>query len=105
LNNYTLASCVEGELWDIWQFIAEDNPDAATRVVEAAFETFASVALNPAIGTRRRFKHSRLKNVRSGRISGFDSYLIFYQPAPEGIHVLHVYHGARDIESLFKQPF
>jgi plasmid stabilization system protein ParE len=34
-------------------------------------------------------------------IAGFNNYLIFYRAIPEGIEVLHVYHGARDIESLF----
>lgn len=29
-----LAPCVEDELWSIWKFIAKDNPDAATRVVD-----------------------------------------------------------------------
>jgi hypothetical protein len=34
-------------------------------------------------------------------VSGFDNYLTFYRPIPEGVQVLHVYHGARDIEALF----
>jgi toxin ParE1/3/4 len=93
--------CIEEDLWDIWCFIAQDNPDAATRVIEAAYETFKTLAANPGLGTRRRFRNPKLRDVRSWRITGFDNYLIFYRPVPEGLQMLHVYHGARDIDALF----
>jgi len=96
-----LASGVEDELWAIWEHIAQDNPDAATQVVEAAYETFKTLAVTPGLGRLRKFRNSKLKGVRSWLVAGFDNYLIFYRAIPEGIEVLHVYHGARDIESLF----
>jgi plasmid stabilization system protein ParE len=40
MPEYILDPCVEDELWGIWHFIAQDNPDAAMRVIEAAHETF-----------------------------------------------------------------
>lgn len=101
MAKFILAPCVEDELWDIWSFIARDNPDAASRVVEAAYETFKSLAERADQGRPRRFNNSQLKDIRSFRVSGFDNYLIFYRPIPEGIQVLHIYHGARDIDALF----
>jgi toxin ParE1/3/4 len=98
---FSLASGVEDELWAIWQYTADDNPDAATRVVEAAYETFKPLAANSGLGRLRKFRDPRLKGVRSWLVSGFDNYLIFYRAVPKGIEVLHVYHGARDIEVLF----
>jgi len=100
---FTLASGVEDELWAIWEHIADDNPDAATQVVEAACETCKALAANPGLGRLRKFRNPRLKGVRSWRVSGFDNYLIFYRAIPDGIEVLHVYHGARDIEALFDE--
>jgi toxin ParE1/3/4 len=97
---FSLASGVENELWAIWEHIADDNPDAATRVVEAAYETFKTLAATPGLGRLRKFRNPRLKGVRSWLVSGFENYLIFYRAIPEGIEVLHVYHGARDIEAL-----
>jgi toxin ParE1/3/4 len=97
---FILAPCVESELWTIWKFIAQDNPDAAMRVIEAAYETFKNLAVTPGLGRPHKFRNTKLKAVRSWRVSGFDNYLIFYRPVPEGIEVLHVYHGARDIEAL-----
>jgi toxin ParE1/3/4 len=97
---FILASGVEHELWAIWEHIADDNPDAATRVVEAAYETFKTLAATPGFGRLRKFRNPRLKGVRSWLVSGFENYIIFYRAIPEGIEVLHVYHGVRDIEAL-----
>lgn len=96
-----LAPCVEEELWVIWEYIARDNPNAATRVVEAAYETFKTLAANPTLGRVRKFRNPKLKGVRSWLVSGFDNYVIFYRATDPGIEVLHVYHGARNIEALF----
>ena len=96
-----LGPCVEEELWAISCFIAQDNPEAATRLVDAACETFKTLAANPGLGRIRQFRSPRLRYVRSWRVSGFENYLIFYRGVTKGIQVLHVYHGARDIEGLF----
>jgi toxin ParE1/3/4 len=101
MGDYHLDPCVEDELWSIWKYIAKDNPEAATRVVEAAYETFGSLATTPGLGTPRRFRNRRIQGVRSWRVDGFDNYLIFYRSVPGGVQILHVYHGARDIEALF----
>ena len=103
MAEFILASGVEDELWAIWKYIADDNPDAATRVVEAAYETFRTLAANPGLGRLRKFRDPRLKGIRSWLVSGFDNYLIFYRAVLSGIEVLHVYHGARDIEALFME--
>ena len=42
----------------------------------------------------------RLAGVRVWRVSGFEKHLIFYRPNPEGVEILDVIHGARDIEAL-----
>ena len=102
MGKYILDPCVEEELWAIWEFIAQDNPEAATCVVEAAYQTFRALAATPGLGRPRHFRNPRLRDIRSWRISGFDNYLIFYRIVPPGVQVLHVYHGAQDIEGLFE---
>ena len=99
-TEFILSACVELELGAIWARIATDNPDEATRFIELARETFVALARAPASGRLWKFRNSRLQDVRSRHISGLDNYLVFYRPVPGGIKVLHVYHGARDIEML-----
>jgi toxin ParE1/3/4 len=101
MAEFFLDPCVQDELWAIWEFIARDNPDAATRVVEAAFDTFNTLASAPTLGRPRKFRNPRLKGVRARGISGFHNYLVFYRSVAGGVQVLHVYHGARNIEALF----
>jgi plasmid stabilization system protein ParE len=101
MGNYSLDPCVEDELWEIWKYIAKDNPEAASRVVEAAYAAFESLAATPGLGALRRFRDPRLRGIRCWRGAGFDKYLVFYRCVTHGVQVLHVYHGARDIEALF----
>jgi len=102
VGKFILDPCVEDELWSIWNFIAADNPEAATRVIDAAYATFKNLAANPGLGRPRKFRHAGLRHVRSFPIPDFNNYLVFYRTVPEGIQVLHVYHGARDLETLFE---
>ena len=95
---------VEDELWAIWEYIAQDSPEAATRVVEAAYQTFQALLSNPGLGRARKFRNPRLRGVRSWPVLGFQNYVIFYREEPGGIAILHVYHGARNIEALFERP-
>jgi toxin ParE1/3/4 len=103
MANFILAPDVEEELTAIAEYITEHDPDAADRFIEAAYETFTKLANQPGMGRTRRFRASRLKNLRSFRVSGFDDYLIFYSPSAEGIEVYHVFHGARNLERLFRE--
>lgn len=103
MAEYRIDPGVEEELWLIWRHIAQDNPDAATRVVEAAFETFAALTGHPRLGRARKFKDPRLRGMRSIGVRGFPNYLIFYRVIREVVHIHHVYHGARDIDALFDE--
>lgn len=42
-----------------------------------------------------------LEGMRRFRVKGFENFLVFYLPGREGIDVVRVLHGARDIVSIF----
>jgi plasmid stabilization system protein ParE len=100
--NYTLDSPVARELWEIWDFIAKDNVEAADRVIKATHETFGLIARNPGMGKLCRLRNPRLKNIYFRTVTNFENYLIFYRKTSPGIHVLHVLHKARNIEKIFR---
>lgn len=103
MSNYLLDPCVEDELRDIWDYIAQDNPQAAAAVVEAAFDTFRSLANGPHIGTARKFRNARLRGIRSIPVTGFPKYLVFYRIAAGVLQIHHLYHGSRDLNALFDE--
>jgi toxin ParE1/3/4 len=75
--------------------IAEDNPHAADRWLELIDGKFGFIAQTPELG-RKRFELA--PNLRSLPVG---NYVIFYLPLPDGIQIVRVLHGARDIPALF----
>ena len=98
-----LSDFVEAELEAIWDYIAFDNMDAADRFLEAAYHCFQELARTPNMGNPRTFAAARLSGLRSFRVRGFENYLVFYRPIPDGIEVFHVLHGARDLKRVLEE--
>jgi len=82
-------------------YIARDNPDAALRFIDAVEATCTRLAEMPKIGAVRTFAHPALAGIRMLPTRSFENYLIFYLPAADGIDVVRVIHGARDLPTLF----
>lgn len=101
MSKYILDPCVEDELRNIWDYIAQENPTAATAVVEGAFETFRILAESPHIGVARKFRNPKLRGIRSIPVTGFPNYLVFCRVGAGVLQVHHVYHGTRDLNALF----
>jgi len=85
----------ENDLLDIWNYIAEDNPRAADRILRTIGETCARLAENPGLGPARPEIAADLRYLPTG------NYLIFYRQIPEGTEIVRVLHGARNIEAIF----
>lgn len=83
------------DLEEIEDYISQDNPDAAIRMILLIREKCALLSKQPGVGRDRSDVMSDLRGFPVG------SYVIFYQPANDGIEVLRVLHGARDIPELF----
>ena len=74
----------------------------ARRFAQATERAFARLAEMPAIGPRWESPSSRLDDVRTWLVPGFRKYVIFYRPLADGIEVLRVLHGSRDIDALLE---
>jgi toxin ParE1/3/4 len=83
------------DLEDIHDFVALDSPSAAARLVALIRERCFLLAENPMMG-RRRPEHG--PNLRSFPVG---NYIIFYRPADNGVQILRVVSGSRDIDALF----
>jgi|SRR5271166_3361670 len=80
-------------------YSAQENESLAQRWEEAVDDVIHSLLKMPERGSPCNFKHPHLQNLRRMPVSGFAQHLIFYSYIREE-HLVHVIHGARDIEGL-----
>lgn len=85
------------DLQEIVRYIRRHNPEAAIRFVLAVRATAETLSRSPHIGHAR--SDIGFPEVRSWRISGFRTYLIFYKPTADRLLLLRVLHGNRDLET------
>lgn len=81
--------------------IAENNLSAAIRFVDAVQATEELLLDAPGIGSTREYDNPALGGMRVHPVKGFRKYLIFYIPRRDGIEVVRVLHGARDLQAIF----
>ena len=90
----TIAWTDEARQWieEIFEYIAADNPQAATRTVQGIYERAQVLATFPEIGHRYQLSQ------RNVRILLYGHYRIAYLVKDDGnIDVLGVFHGSLDI--------
>lgn len=79
----------------VWDFIADDNPDAADHWVDQLDTQLRLLATQPLMGRARDELAPGIRSFPFGR------YLVFYLPIGDGIDVVRVLHGARDVDTAF----
>jgi toxin ParE1/3/4 len=79
---------------------AEAGAKTAERFLDSLMESCNIIAAMPLMGRLCEFDRQSLKNLRRWPVVNFENWLIFYLPLRDGIEVVYVTHGARDIENL-----
>jgi toxin ParE1/3/4 len=72
-----------------------DSVAAADRWIERMHQAFERLAQFPLMGRERSELAPHLRSFPSG------SYVIFYRRLDDGIEIIRVLHGARDIDAIF----
>lgn len=83
-------------------FLERTDPAVALRFLREARHTFAWLAERPEIGRPRRSRKRELAQIRSWPVEGFEKHLVFYRMFRNGIEIVRVIHGARDIAGLLR---
>jgi toxin ParE1/3/4 len=81
------------------------GPDRAIRLLRAADSMFAILAGMPGMGTRYEPEEPLYADLRYFPITRHPNHLVFYRPSTDGIEVLRVLHGARDIAAILAEEF
>ena len=88
---------------DLAAYIGERSPASAERFMDATEATFQKLERTPGLGHLHQSDDPRLANIRVYAVKGFPNHLIFYQVIDNGIAILHVLHGARDIDAALEE--
>ena len=98
MNQYVLSVDAELDLGQIWEYIAEDNIDAADRWIDKLFDAFQSLAQAPGMGHKR-------EDLTTFSILFWPvgAYLILYRVQGRQIEIAAVTQGSRDIPAFLNQ--
>lgn len=99
MRTIKIAADAQTDLVEIAEYIAQDNAEAARKIIKEITAKFALLRDSPFIG---REQNNLLVNLRSFAVK---KYVIFYQPFDDGVEILRVLHSSRDIENLFEDFF
>lgn len=86
-----------------YYYATEASPEVGHRFLVAAHNTFALLATHPHMGWRSRLRHRDLDSIRVFRVMSFKKTLILYRPLPDGVEVLRVVHGSRNVQALLRR--
>jgi toxin ParE1/3/4 len=96
-KGFILTPGARQDVNDIWDYIADDNIEAADRVLDALEAAMIKLARNPGMGHWRE----ELADKRH-RFFLVYSYLIVYRHETKPLQIIRVLHAARDVQSILR---
>lgn len=97
MSRYQVSEKAKDDLAEIWAYVAERKPSAARPVIDRILRTYRLLAEFPLIGQRAEHLGSGLRTFPVGK------YLVIYIPLRDGVQIVRVIHGARDIPAVLKE--
>jgi len=85
----------QSDLAEIWDYIADDSEPAADEFIDTLDQKFQVLAARPLAGRVRDELAEGIRSFPVGR------YIIFYRPQAQGVEIVRVLHGARDLDAIF----
>jgi plasmid stabilization system protein ParE len=95
MKSFILTPRAKQDINEIWDYIADDNIEAADRVLDALDNAINKLAKNPGAGHWRE----ELADKRH-RFFLVYSYLIVYRNESRPLQIIRVLHAARDVQSI-----
>ena len=94
-GRYQLTDQADQDLLEAAYYIGLDSLEAADRWIERIHRALERLAQFPLMGRERSELAPHLRSFPAG------SHVIFYRPLDDGVEIIRVLHGARDIDAMF----
>jgi toxin ParE1/3/4 len=107
-SRYLIRPGADGDLDDqAYYYATSASAEVGHRFLLAAHDTFSLLATQPDMGWDASLRHPDLKSLRVFRVKGFERMLVLYLPLLDGVEIVRVIHGSRDLQELLnrRRPF
>lgn len=94
--SYSLSDLADQDILDIGVYLSQFGVKVADRTIDKLQKKFELLAEMPTLGRARDELRSGLRSL------AVDRYVVFYLPVDDGVRIIRVLHGSRDIESEFR---
>jgi toxin ParE1/3/4 len=91
-----ISNDADADLELIADYVSRDNSSAAIKLMRSLIDRFMLLANQPMSGEVRNDLRRGLRCVAVG------NYVIFFEPLPDGVRILRVIHGARDLRAAIE---
>jgi plasmid stabilization system protein ParE len=98
VTQYVLSEDADRDPDGIWDYIAEDNVDAADRWIGRLFDAFDAIGDTPGIGHKR-------EDLTAYPVLLVGAYLVIYRATFRPVEIVAVTQGARDIPAFLHRRF
>ncbi len=95
MAGFRRSAAAENDLLSIWRYIASGNPDVATHVLHNIDEKCVLLGDNPKLVPARPDIAPEM------RYFTVNNYLILYREISNGVEIVRVVHGARNLTDIF----
>ena len=101
---YLVRPKADQDLDDLAYYLGtEASNEVGHRFLVAAHETFSLLAAQPHMGWLCRLEHPAIASMRVFRVTGFGKILVLYLPRPDGVEILRVVHGSRELQTMVRR--
>lgn len=99
----TISPKASRDLEEQFDYIAQENLEAAMRFFDSVRQTFSQLAQTPGVGTPCQLSNPRLQGLRQWAVKGFKKHLIYYLTDDSSVEIVRLLHSARDILPILEQ--
>jgi toxin ParE1/3/4 len=100
---YQVGPIAARDLQEQYEFLADRDISVARRFLDCAHDTFRDLAESPDLGNPWPYRSEEFRDLRVWRLNVFRKHLAFYRTTNDGVLIIRVLDGARDIDAIFAE--